>query len=164
MNSTLNRINLINDKILTIGLLPTSYLVSMTYEEQLLWLSNYLENTLLPKLNELITTFNNDTETIEEAINNLTDLANDLREEMQELSDSVDNKLEAFMTELSENLTTIANTIITEKINNGELVVSLGSTYNEETEELTLFVNSETSSALIESLSELTTPSNEVGE
>lgn len=164
MNSTLNRINLINDKILTIGLLPTSYLVSMTYEEQLLWLSNYLENTLLPKLNELITTFNNDTETIEEAINNLTDLANDLREEMQELSDSVDNRLDQFMEELRENLTTIADTIITEKINNGELVVSLGSTYDDETEELTLFINSESSSALIESLSELTTPSNEVGE
>lgn len=35
----------------TIGELPTSYLISMTYEEQLLWFCNYLENTVIPAIN-----------------------------------------------------------------------------------------------------------------
>ena len=30
--------------LMTIGELPSSYLVSMTYEEQLLWFCNYLQN------------------------------------------------------------------------------------------------------------------------
>lgn len=34
----------------TIGQLPASYLVSMSYEEQLLWLCNYLENTVIPTI------------------------------------------------------------------------------------------------------------------
>lgn len=37
--------------LMTIGMIPTSYLVSMTYEEQLLWLCNYLEKEVIPALN-----------------------------------------------------------------------------------------------------------------
>lgn len=37
--------------LMTIGQLPTSYLVSMTYEEQLLWLCDYLEKEVIPALN-----------------------------------------------------------------------------------------------------------------
>lgn len=36
----------------TIGNLPSSYMVSLTYEEQLLWLCNYLENTVIPTINQ----------------------------------------------------------------------------------------------------------------
>jgi len=36
---------------MTIGEIPSSYLVSMTYEEQLLWLCNYLEKTVIPAVN-----------------------------------------------------------------------------------------------------------------
>lgn len=35
----------------TIGNLPSSYLVSLTYEEQLLWLCDYLQNTVIPSVN-----------------------------------------------------------------------------------------------------------------
>lgn len=161
----INRINLINDKLLTIGLIPTSYLLSMSYEEQLLWLSNYLENTLIPKINELITTFNTDTELLENALNDVIDLANALREEMQDLEDemdnldhSVDTRLEEFMNSLSDNLNTIANAILTEKIANGELIVSLGIDYNENTKALTFSIESQTSAEIIEDLSSLTTP------
>ena len=35
----------------SIGAIPASYLVSLTYEEQLLWLCNYLENTVIPTVN-----------------------------------------------------------------------------------------------------------------
>ena len=37
--------------LMTIGALPTSYLISMTYEEQLLWLQNYLIKTVIPAIN-----------------------------------------------------------------------------------------------------------------
>lgn len=36
---------------MTIGNLPSSYLVSLTYEEQLLWLCDYLQNTVIPTVN-----------------------------------------------------------------------------------------------------------------
>lgn len=36
----------------TIGAIPSSYLVSLTYEEQLLWLCDYIQNTLIPALNQ----------------------------------------------------------------------------------------------------------------
>ena len=35
----------------TIGNLPTSYMESLTYEEQLIWLCNYLEKTVIPAVN-----------------------------------------------------------------------------------------------------------------
>ena len=38
--------------IYTIGELPSSYLISMTYEEQLLWFCNYLEKTVIPAINQ----------------------------------------------------------------------------------------------------------------
>lgn len=37
--------------IYTIGELPSSYLMSMTYEEQLVWLCNYLAETVIPTVN-----------------------------------------------------------------------------------------------------------------
>lgn len=163
MKSAIQKINLINDKVLTIGLLPSSYLVSMTYEEQLLWLCNYLENTLLPKLNELINTFNTDTETLEEAVNGIIDLVAELRQEMADLSDSVDDKLDQFMLRIADNLNEIANTILNEKIENGEILVSLGMTYDETDESLTFSINSEVANALIEDLATLTTPEESEG-
>lgn len=35
----------------TIGELPTSYVVSLTYQEQLLWLCDYIKNTVIPAIN-----------------------------------------------------------------------------------------------------------------
>lgn len=163
MNSTLQRINLINDRLLTIGLLPTSYLVSMTYEEQLLWLCNYLEKTLLPKMNELIETFNGDTAIIEEAINNIIDLTEELKQDMIDLENDVDNKLDKFMDDLADNLNTIANEILTQKIQNGELIVSLGINYDEDTEELEFSIDSQSSLEVLETLETLTTPEESEG-
>ena len=45
--------------IMTIGNIPTSYLESMTYAELLMWFCNYLQNTVIP-------TVNNNAEVIEE--------------------------------------------------------------------------------------------------
>lgn len=35
----------------TIGNLPSSYMASLTYEEQLMWLCDYLQNTIIPSVN-----------------------------------------------------------------------------------------------------------------
>lgn len=35
----------------TIGNLPSSYMASLTYEEQLMWLCDYLKNTVIPAVN-----------------------------------------------------------------------------------------------------------------
>ena len=37
---------------ITLGMLPSSYKESLTYEEQLLWLFNYFEKTLIPAIDE----------------------------------------------------------------------------------------------------------------
>ena len=54
MNNNLTPITLLKPFtrfIYTLGELPTSYLLSMTYEEQLIWLCNYIEKTVIPALN-----------------------------------------------------------------------------------------------------------------
>lgn len=43
--------NIINKFCLTIGMLPTSYKISMTYEEQILAIGHYLETTVYPAIN-----------------------------------------------------------------------------------------------------------------
>lgn len=43
--------NIINKFCYTIGMLPTDYKISMTYEEQLIAIGNYLETTVIPSLN-----------------------------------------------------------------------------------------------------------------
>lgn len=53
--------------IMTIGELPTSYLESMTYGEMVMWLCNYLQNTVIP------------------TINNNADVTNELIEKVEQL-------------------------------------------------------------------------------
>ena len=73
----------------TLGMLPTSYKESMTYEEQLLWLCNYIENEIIPKYNENV-----------KAINELITLYNQLKEYVDNYFDNldvqqeIDNKLD----------------------------------------------------------------------
>lgn len=46
-----NRLNPFRRFCMTIGELPTSYIESMTYAELVTWLCNYLENTVIPTVN-----------------------------------------------------------------------------------------------------------------
>lgn len=46
------KVPLITKFIYTLGVLPTSYLMSMTYQEQVTWLCNYIQTTLIPQINE----------------------------------------------------------------------------------------------------------------
>ena len=55
----MNNINGKYNKLITIGTLPTSYTISMTYEEQLLWLLNKMEKEIIPDINQIIDFINN---------------------------------------------------------------------------------------------------------
>ena len=57
---------------MTLGELPTSYMESMTYYEMLEWFCKYFQDTLIPKINELITTYNETMETLEAEIINIS--------------------------------------------------------------------------------------------
>lgn len=50
LNIDIKTLNPFRRFIYTIGALPSSYLISMTYEEQLLWFCNYLEKTVIPTI------------------------------------------------------------------------------------------------------------------
>ena len=65
--------------IYTIGELPTSYLMSMTYDEQLIWLCNYLTKTVIP-------TINNNAEAVKE----VQDLVKELQDYMNNYFDNLD--------------------------------------------------------------------------
>lgn len=47
----IDKLNPFGRLCITLGMLPTSYKESLTYEEQLLWLFNYIEKTLIPTIN-----------------------------------------------------------------------------------------------------------------
>lgn len=73
----------------TIGNLPASYLASMTYEEQLLWLCDYLQNTVIP-------TVNNNAEAVEELQNLYIELKNYVNNYFDNLDvqEEINNKLD----------------------------------------------------------------------
>lgn len=65
--------------LMTIGQIPTSYLISMSYEEQLLWFCNYLEKTVIPAID-------NNAEAVEE----LQDLFVELKSYVDNYFDNLD--------------------------------------------------------------------------
>lgn len=120
--------------IMTIGHLPSSYVDSMSYYECLLWLCNYLENTVIPALN-------NNGEAVEE-----------LQQLFIELKSYVDNYLS------DEHLQPLVSEAINELIQSGGAYLSLGTRYDEDTEHLDFVIESTLSEELLERLSELATP------
>lgn len=96
---------------MTIGNLPSSYLVSLTYEEQLLWLCNYLQNTIIPTVN------NNG-----EAVTELQNLYNELKSYVDNYFTNLDvqNEINTKLDEMATDgtLENIINQEIFENINN----------------------------------------------
>lgn len=78
---------------MTIGNLPSSYLVSLTYEEQLLWLCDYLQNTVIP-------TVNNNGECVTELQNLYLQLKNYVDNYFTNLD--VQNEIDAKLDEMAE--------------------------------------------------------------
>lgn len=64
---------------ISLGMLPSSYKESLTYEEQLLWFMNYLENTVIP-------TVNNNADAVEE----LQTLYEEIKSYVDEYFDNLD--------------------------------------------------------------------------
>ena len=75
--------------IYTIGELPSSYLMSMTYEEQLIWLCNYLTTTVIP-------TINNNAEAVREVQNLVLELQTYINNYFDNLDvqEEINNKLD----------------------------------------------------------------------
>lgn len=68
---------------MTIGAIPTSYKMSLTYEEQLMWFCNFLENEVIPVVN-------NNSEVVQELKNwfeNL-DVQNEIDNKLEEMAES----------------------------------------------------------------------------
>lgn len=95
----------------TIGNLPTSYMISLTYEEQLLWLCNYLEKTVIPAVN-----------TNAEAVAELQSLYNKLKEYVDNYFDNLDvqNEINVKLDEMAQDgtLDNIINKNIFNDLNN----------------------------------------------
>lgn len=125
----------------SLGMIPTSYKESMSYEEQLLWLCNYLETEVIPKYNENV-------ETINELIvlyNQLKDYVDNYFENL-DVQEEINNKLDdmAESGELAEIITaylqvngvlafdTISDMSDAENIIEGSTCYTLGqTTYND---------------------------------
>lgn len=73
----------------TIGNLPSSYMESLTYEEQLLWFCNFLQNEVIP-------TVNNNADAVEELQNLFVELKNyvDNYFENLDVQEEINNKLD----------------------------------------------------------------------
>lgn len=118
----LNNLEKLKMCCLTIGNLPSSYLDSMTYEEQILWLCKFINENIIPAIN------NNN-----EQVNKLTSLVNELTNYINnlDLQDEVNNKidellengtLEDIMIKILNSLKTYNN--INEMINDNTLTLN----------------------------------------
>lgn len=105
----------------TIGELPTSYMISLTYEEQLLWLCKYLEETVIPAVN-----------TNAEAVAELQELYIELKNyvdnyfENLDVQEEINNKLDAMA--LDGTLEKIINQDIFGKINDNLDIINSNDT------------------------------------
>ena len=87
---------------MTIGALPTSYIDSMSYYETLCWLCKYLENTVIP------------------AVNNNGEAVEELQQKYLELVDYVNNYFDNL--DVQEEI----NNKLDEMAENGELTALIG--------------------------------------
>ena len=108
---TIKELNPFGKFCCTIGNIPTSYMNSLSYEEQLLWFCDFLKNTVIP-------TVNNNAEAVKE----LQDLYIQLKEYVDNYFDNLDiqeeinNKLDAMV--LDGTLAEIINQEIFTELNN----------------------------------------------
>ena len=109
-----------NDKFpFTIGMIPTSYLMSLTYEEQIIWICNYIEKNIL----ELLEKNNQELIELKEYIENYLTGFEELKEEVTNLSNTLDDVIinvdtnASNIDKLNNDLTNAINTL-NNKINN----------------------------------------------
>ncbi|MBR3116532.1 MAG: SGNH/GDSL hydrolase family protein [Bacilli bacterium] len=108
----------------TIGNLPTSYIESLTYEEQLLWLLDFLNKTILPTMHETI----DSVEELENWFNNL-DVQKEINNKLDEMAESGELE-EIIASYLQSNAVISYNTLVelvaSENLVSGMTVRTLG--------------------------------------
>lgn len=109
----------------TIGNLPTSYMLSLTYEEQLLWLCDYLENTVIP------------------AINNNAEAVSEIQDLFIKLKDFVDNYFNNLdvQEEINNKLDQMASDGTLESIINQEIFGKINNNIKDIYEKISLGIN-----------------------
>lgn len=130
----LTKVQPITKFIYTLGVLPTSYLMSMTFQEQLTWLCNYISQTLIPAINdnveattELQNLFNDlenyvdnyfDDLNVQEEINNkLNKMAQDgslygiIKQYTDPIVDQQNEEIQLFKTEVNNSIEEIDNKV-----------------------------------------------------
>lgn len=125
----------------SIGYIPTSYKVAMTYEEQLIWFCDFLENTVIPTVNQ-------NGQAVEELQNLYTELQNyvDNYFENLDVQTEINNKLDEMaeggqLTDIIAQYLGLAGVLAyntvndmknAENLTNGSICYTLGtSTYND---------------------------------
>lgn len=76
----------------SLGELPTSYKISMTYEEQLIWLCNFMEKDVIPFLNEVL-----------EMVTNIQDVVDTLDQKIAEIDQAIAS-LDEFKTQIEQDV------------------------------------------------------------
>ena len=117
--------NIINKFCLTIGMIPSSYKLSLTYEEQILSIGKYLEETVIPALN------NN-----AEAVAELQALFVQLKDYVENYFDNLD-----VQNEVNAKLDEMANSGKLAEIINEEIFGELNEKINNNTQEINEFKN-----------------------
>lgn len=121
--------------IYTIGELPTSYLMSMTYEEQLIWFCNYLEKTVIPTINnngEAVEELQNLFTQLQEYVNNYfdnLDVQEEINNKLDEMAESgqLEEIIEQFINLNSINIfNNVAEMKLAENLTNGTIAQTLG--------------------------------------
>ena len=136
----INNVGVIPKFNYTLGMLPTSFLESMTYQEQLNWLCNYFNQTIHPTLNDVINGYNETLDAFNSLSNEFTTLSNNVTETLNNYDSRITNGLTAIETALSAELPALAESVISAKIQAGELNCQLGTSYNSGTQELTFTI------------------------
>lgn len=144
---------------ISFGAIPTSYLVALSYEEQLLWLCNYLETTVIPTVNsfsEAITELQNLFIQVRDYVAQFDSFINDTNDKINEFENTVNNIEKQFTTITYQlqtqfndlktyvdnyfanlDLTTEVQNILQQYIEEGKISAGLDITYNQSSETLT---------------------------
>ena len=105
-----NKLNPFGRFCCTIGNLPTSYMESLTYEQQLMWFCKYLEEKVVPAINENADAIIE----LQEYLKNL-DLQDEVNNKLDEMAEdgSLANIInQEIFTQINDDLNTINNTLI----------------------------------------------------
>lgn len=90
---------------MSVGELPSSYLDSMTYYEMLAWLVQYLQTTVIAKINEVVGNDNElakDFDELRSYVNSQLDKVTELEKEFESFTTNIDSKLDNYEVQINK--------------------------------------------------------------